>query len=111
MENREDVRTLLGRNIKRYRKHKGLSQEQLSEILGVSVKHLSTIENGSAFVSSDLLQHLAETLDVAVYLLFYDGPVFQTPLDEEKNRQLENIIDMQMLKTAEALKKQISGIA
>ena len=108
MEKNEDLRILLGRNIKRYRKHKGFSQEQLAEIIGVSVKHLSTIENGSAFISADLLQRLAETLDVDVYKLFYDGPLFQPPFGEEKNKQIENLIDMQVIRAAETIKKIIT---
>ena len=110
METKEDVRTILGRNVKRYRKQKGLSQEKLAEIIDVSVKHLSMIESGSAFLSADLLQYLSETLDIPVYLLFYEGPTILSPSSEDRKKQIEAIIDMQMYKSAEFLKKMISEI-
>ncbi len=110
MNNREDVRTILGRNVKRYRKQKGLSQEKLAEIIDVSVKHLSTIESGSAFLSADLLQSLADTLDVPVYLLFYEGPAVRSPSNEDRRKQMEAIVDMQMFKSAEFIKKMISEL-
>ncbi len=109
MKTGEDVRILLGRNVKRFRKQKGLSQEQLAEKVGISVKHLSTIESGAAFLSSDLLQALSDTLDVPVYLLFYEGPLLGT-YGSEKKKQIESIIDSHVSKAADSLKQLISEI-
>jgi transcriptional regulator with XRE-family HTH domain len=50
-----DIKVIFGENLKFYRKTKHLSQEQLSEKVDISVKHLSSIERGSNFISSDLL--------------------------------------------------------
>lgn len=108
MKTKEDVRTVLGRNVKRYRKQKGLSQEKLAEIIDVSVKHLSTIESGSAFLSADLLQCISDSLDVPVYLLFYEGPSTLCPSNEDRRKQMEALIDMQLYKSAEFLKKMIA---
>lgn len=110
MNNKEDVRTILGRNVKSYRKQKGLSQEKLAEMIDVSVKHLSTIESGSAFLSADLLQNLADTLDVPVYLLFYEGPAIRGPSNEDHKKQMEAIVDIQLYKSAEFIKKMISEL-
>jgi len=41
-----DVRKLIGRNVARIRKEKGLTQEQLQELSGFSQQYLSGLENG-----------------------------------------------------------------
>ncbi len=41
-----DMRLLVGRNLRRARKAKGLTQEQLSERTGVAQQHLSELERG-----------------------------------------------------------------
>jgi transcriptional regulator with XRE-family HTH domain len=64
------VKTLLGSNIKRYRKKEQLSQEELSEKVGISVKHLSKIERGLTFVSADHLENFANNLGISVAQLF-----------------------------------------
>ena len=57
-----EIKTLFGSNLKRFRKEKHLSQEQLSEIVDISVKHLSKIERGLTFVSADLLVKISYNL-------------------------------------------------
>jgi transcriptional regulator with XRE-family HTH domain len=68
-----NVKTVFGSNLKQYRKEKKLSQEQLSEKAGVSVKHLSEIERGIVFASAGLLEKLAESLDIPVFAFFLTG--------------------------------------
>jgi transcriptional regulator with XRE-family HTH domain len=41
-----NVKAIFGANLKIYRKEKKLSQEQLSEKVDITVKHLSEIERG-----------------------------------------------------------------
>ena len=64
------LRTLFGLNLKRHRKKKRLSQEELSDRVGISAKHLSKIERGLTFVSADLLEKLALNLEIPVAHLF-----------------------------------------
>lgn len=56
----------LGYNIAYYRKHAGLTQEQLAEILGVSRQHIGAIEapNILRTVSLDLLFNISTVLEV-----------------------------------------------
>lgn len=61
---------LLGKRIKELRKLKGLTQESLSEKVGIDSKHLSRIECGVNFPSLDLLTKIADTLKIEPYLLF-----------------------------------------
>lgn len=64
------VSVLFGQNVKKYRKQMGLTQEQLSEQLGVSQKHLSIIETGTQFASASLIERISEVLKVSPADLF-----------------------------------------
>ena len=69
-EENESVQVLFGQNVKKYRKLAGLTQEQLSERLGVSQKHLSIIETGTQFASASLIGRISEVLEVSPGDLF-----------------------------------------
>ena len=56
----------LGRNIYSFRKQKGLSQNQLAEIIGISREHLAKIETAKRCVSLVLLIDISEALDTHV---------------------------------------------
>mgnify|MGYP002625723071 CR=1 FL=1 len=56
----------LGRNIFKFRKLKGLSQNQLAELLGISREHLAKIETAKRCVSLGLLFDIADTLEIKV---------------------------------------------
>lgn len=61
---------LFGQNLRRHRKQAGLTQEQLSEKLGISQKHLSIIENGAQFASASLIDCICAELNVSAGELF-----------------------------------------
>lgn len=65
-----DIKILFGRKIKEYRKKKNLTQAQLAELVNVDDKHISCIENGKNFPSSELIGKLAASLDVEPKDLF-----------------------------------------
>jgi len=56
----------LGYNIAYYRKHIGLTQEQLAEAVGVSRQHIGAIEAPNILrpLSLDLLFNIADVLEV-----------------------------------------------
>ena len=66
----------LGYNIAYYRKHAGLTQEQLSELVGISRQHLGAIEAPNLVrpISLELLFNIAAVLEVPAYklLMFRD---------------------------------------
>lgn len=64
------VSRIFGQNVQLYRKKAGLTQEQLSERLEISQKHLSIIENGAQFASASLIDRICTELDVSVGMLF-----------------------------------------
>ena len=61
----------LGYNIAYYRKHAGLTQEQLAERVGISRQHIGAIEapNICRPISLDLLFNIAAVLGVEPYRL------------------------------------------
>lgn len=66
----------LGYNIAYYRKHAGLTQEQLAERVGISRQHLGAIEAPNLVrpISLELLFNIADVLNIPSYklLLFRD---------------------------------------
>ena len=70
LEDENDCRELLSRNIKRYRSRLGLSQLHLALELGISTTFLSDIETGKKWVSSQTLTQIAKALKIEVYELF-----------------------------------------
>ncbi len=61
---------VLGSNIKKIRKSKGLKQEELAEMIGLEVKSLSLIETGNGFASGKTLEKLIDVLNVQINELF-----------------------------------------
>ena len=57
---------LLGKNIKKYRKQKKLSQNKLAEMCDLSREHLACIETGKEFISLRKLFLIADLLEVSV---------------------------------------------
>jgi transcriptional regulator with XRE-family HTH domain len=60
-----DMRKLVGRNVKRIRQEKGLTQEQLAELSGFSQQDLSGLEQGRRNPTIVSLYELATALGVS----------------------------------------------
>jgi len=69
-----DVVQLLGENVRRYRKLKGLTQEQLALEAGMERSYVSDLERGQRNPSVRALGRLAEALGVRPNLLLTDAP-------------------------------------
>ena len=70
-----DLRELLAKNIKKYRKIKGFSQEILAEKAGTSTTHIGMVEIGKKFPSVNMLERIATALDIDTPELFNTGNV------------------------------------
>lgn len=71
MKTKKESNIRTGKIIKELRKQDSYTQEELSEILSISVNHLSAIERGASGASMDILQKLMDLFGVsAEYLLF-----------------------------------------
>lgn len=66
----------LGCAIAYYRKRKGLTQEQLSERVGISRQHMGAIEapNMVRAISLDVLFNIATALEIEPYILLKFSP-------------------------------------
>jgi transcriptional regulator with XRE-family HTH domain len=66
----QELKDILGKNIKILRSLRNLSQADLAEKAGISVTFLSNIERGNNFPLAGTLCNLAKTLEVEVFELF-----------------------------------------
>lgn len=55
----------IGQRVRKFRKVRGLSQEQLAEKINISVTHMSHIETGNTKLSLQVFADLAAALDVS----------------------------------------------
>jgi transcriptional regulator with XRE-family HTH domain len=100
-----DTKILFGLNLKRFRKNNHLSQDQLSEKVDISVKHLSKIERGLTFVSADLLEKLSNNLGVSIARLFCKEN--ENIYDENVLNKLDRITEKHLIKAMEGIKGDI----
>jgi len=70
MTNKTTKLLLLGNNIKKARKQRGLSQNALAEILDISREHLAKIETAKRTISLGLLFDICDKLKVSEKDLF-----------------------------------------
>jgi transcriptional regulator with XRE-family HTH domain len=66
----EDVRRMVGRNVRRLRLAAGLSQAELAELMGVDRAYVSGLELGQRNPTILTLWHTARALGVKVRLFF-----------------------------------------
>jgi transcriptional regulator with XRE-family HTH domain len=77
----QEIKAILGKNIKFIRTRKGLTQAVLAEKANISIIFLSSIERGSKYPQPDILARIAKVLDVEVFELFKGDLV---PSDSKK---------------------------
>ena len=77
---KQDIKVLLGKKIKEYRKRKGLTQEQLAEAIEIDTVTVSKIETGKNYPTSTNLTKIADILSVHPKDL-YDFEIGKTKQD------------------------------
>ena len=65
-----NLRYLIGKRIRHFRKSKNLTQEQLAELIGIGTPNISYMENGKFVPSIETLTKLAEILGVEPYEIY-----------------------------------------
>ena len=75
-----NIKVLLGKRIKEIRKKKGLTQEAVSEIIGIDTVSLSNIETGRYYPTAENLEKILKALNTTPDKLFS----FEH-LDDDKN--------------------------
>ena len=104
-----EIKKLLGLNLKHYRKTENLSQEELSEKVDISVKHLSKIERGLTFVSADLLEKLSYNLGVSAAQLFCkkNENINEKLYDDNILKRFDRITEKHLIRAMEGIKSDI----
>jgi transcriptional regulator with XRE-family HTH domain len=65
-----DIKEILAANLKENRRKKGLTQEKLSEQADMSLQYLAMLELARKFPSGEMLERLANALDIEPHQLF-----------------------------------------
>lgn len=97
---------LLGRKIKEIRKNHNLTQEQLSELIGIETSSLSGIESGRFFPSLHVLDKVAEILNIELVEFFKFSTV---DIPENLDCELEKLIKKQKEKDKILIYKMINA--
>ncbi len=106
MSDKPAISILLSNNIKRLRKENQLTQEQLAERCGISTRHLSDIERSDAFPSPDVIEELANVLDVSSYVLFM--PIEQSRIEIIYSQKIEKLLESEISKALKSVCDKIS---
>ena len=64
------IKKIFGNNLRNIRKIKNLTQEELSEKLGINTRQLARIELGESFVTAETLYNICVVLDIEPKILF-----------------------------------------
>ena len=81
---KQDIKAVLGNNIKFFRFHRQYSQADLAEKANVSITYLSSIERGLQYPKPDILLRIAESLEIEVYELFKPNLTTDTTPNDSK---------------------------
>ena len=86
----QELKAVLGRNIKFFRYRKEYSQADLAEKVDISITFLSNIERGLKYPKPDIITRIADGLEINVYELFKNDII---PEDNKKiiNRLSEDM--------------------
>ncbi|MDR2716818.1 MAG: helix-turn-helix domain-containing protein [Treponema sp.] len=90
-------------NLRFFRKKKGISQLKFSEMINISPNYLNAVENGKNFPSPEVIQQIADTLEVLPYQLFLEHPV-------ETARPNINILIPELMKIKQQLVKDMGDL-
>ena len=95
----------IGQRIRKIRKARNLSQAQLSEMVGISITHMSHIETGNTKLSLPVLVDLANALEARTDDLLYDKVTAERSTATDTIVQLLEACTTQQLRVIEDLVK------
>ena len=67
-----DVIAIFSKNVRKYRRNLGLSQEAFADAAGLHRTYISAIECGRRSIALDNVQKIANALNIETYLLFVE---------------------------------------
>ena len=106
MDTNQEIQDIFGLRLKDIRRHKGLTQEQLADLSGLSIQFIGEIERGKRNPSLTSLKAIAEAVELSVAdLLNVDE--FQMSTDEMRKfiiNKIESADEAQLQKITNLLK-------
>ena len=91
MNDKPQIRNIIAKNVKKYRKMNFLTQEELAEAADVSNTYIANIECGQTWISDKTLEKIANALHLEEYLLFIPETEISSNLIENRQRMIEYI--------------------
>jgi transcriptional regulator with XRE-family HTH domain len=76
------LKDIFVKNLKKYRQKSGFTQAQLAEKVNVSTHHIGMIELSRNYPTLELVERIANALDVEIYELFKDPLSPNTELEQ-----------------------------
>jgi transcriptional regulator with XRE-family HTH domain len=76
----------IGEKVRLLRKHAGMTQEKLAELVGVSFQQIQKYENGSTKLNTDKLQQVAKALKVPASAFFEEDTYEKSPLSDRERK-------------------------
>ena len=70
-----NIKKEIGEKIRRVRKQKGLTQEQLAEMIDISSRNLSNIELGNSFPKPETLEKFLKSMKISTQTLFSNDSI------------------------------------
>ncbi|MDR0503467.1 MAG: helix-turn-helix transcriptional regulator [Treponema sp.] len=99
------------RNLRFYRKKKGISQQAFSEKISVSPNYLNAVENGKNFPSPEVIQAIISSLEILPYQLFLEECSASFSNDSSFSGDLKNTMVIQELTDIkQKLIKELDGV-
>ena len=97
MPKKADIKEIFAANLKENRRKKGLTQEKLAESADISLRYLAMLELGKSFPSGEMLNKLAQALDIQAFQLFYplatlDGALLH--LEQSILSKIETVVNV-----------------
>lgn len=95
----KDMEERVAANVKKYRAKRGLTQQQLGDMIGRSKHSISRLESGNAFPKGETLSKLCASLDVNICQLFAKDnccetfPDFIKFLSDDQKNKLKEIAE------------------
>ena len=87
----------IGQAIKKAREARGMTREQLSEIIGYAPRHIQAIENEGKYPSIELFIQLIQMFDVSVdEYIFPDKKVKKSSVRRRLDAQLDKLDDKEL---------------
>lgn len=97
---------IIGKKIRQIRLERGFSQEELSEKIDISPRHMCTIETGKSFPSIETFIKIAKVLDINIDDFFH----LSIDTEDKLREEIYDLIQVSTVSELTLIKNIISAI-